>query len=79
MEQLTPKEQQLLAFALFIAGMRIGPDVFNTLESIANKVGVEKPIELFAKDWAHFAQSFKEADAQNRPLFQKRDPPGPSK
>jgi hypothetical protein len=79
MDQLTPKEQQLLAFALFITGMRIGPDVFDTLESIASKVGVEKPLELFAKDWTHFAQSFTEAAAQNRVLFGKRDPPETSK
>lgn len=69
--ELDKKEQQLLAFALFITGMRIGPDVFNTLESIARKSGIIEPFKLYAEDFINFSKTFKAAGEQKKDLFQE--------
>lgn len=68
---LTRKEQQLLAFALFITGMRIGPDVFETLESIAAKTGVDSTMNLYTEDWVNFSNAVKAADIQGKDFLQK--------
>lgn len=67
---LTDKEQQLLAFALFSTGMRIGPDVFETIESIATKLGMEDKLGMQAKDWLNYSKTVREADSRGVGLFQ---------
>lgn len=55
-EMLSEKQKELTAFALFSAGMKIGPSSFDNLEAIAKKVGVEKEFEKYAKDWLDYAE-----------------------
>jgi len=73
--ELNKKEQHLLAFALFSTGMRIGPDVFPTLESIAEKTGILDALTVMAGDWLHYANTIRAADVAGTGLFQKPTPP----
>lgn len=68
---LTEKESHLLAFSLFTTGMRIGPDVFDTLYSIAEKCGIADRLTLVAGDWIHYSNTVKAADVQGKDLFTK--------
>ena len=70
MTELSNREAQLLAFALFSTGMRIGPDVFDTIHSIAHKAGVMDKLALFTSDWTKYNQTIKEADDRGVGLFQ---------
>jgi len=72
--ELTDKETHLLAFSLFTTGMRIGPDVFATLESIAAKVGILDRFTMVAGDWLHYADTVRAADVQGKDLFQFQQP-----
>jgi hypothetical protein len=67
--ELDKKEQQLLAFALFTTGMRIGPDVFPTLESIAKKAGIIEPLKLVSADWINYSNTVRTADEQGKGFF----------
>jgi hypothetical protein len=67
--ELDKKEQQLLAFALFTTGMRIGPDVFSTLESIAKKAGIVEPLKLVSADWINYSKTVRTADEQGKGFF----------
>jgi hypothetical protein len=67
---LTDKEQQLLAFALFSTGLRVGPDVFETIESIATKLGIVDKLGMHAKDWLNYSKTVREADSRDVGLFQ---------
>lgn len=69
--ELEPKEQQLLAFALFTTGMRIGPDVFATIESIVEKIGISDRLVLIAGDWINYSNTVKAADVQGVDFLQK--------
>ena len=73
---MNDKEMHLLAFCLFTTGMRIGPDVFETLESIAEKTGISDRLKMIAGDWLHYSKTIRAADVQGKDLFQS---PGPTK
>jgi hypothetical protein len=68
---LTDKEAHLLAFSLFTTGMRIGPDVFDTLGSIAEKCGIADRLKMVAGDWTNYSNTVKAADVQGKDLFTK--------
>ena len=69
--ELTDKEKQLLAFSLFTTGMRIGPDVFATIESIVEKIGIADRLTLMAGDWINYSNTCKAADVQGEDFLQK--------
>jgi len=69
MTELTDKEKQLLAFALFTAGMRMGPAVFDTLEQIGLKTDCGERLKLFASDWMNYSKNIKEAENKGVGLF----------
>lgn len=73
MNQLTDKEQGLLAFALFTTAMRIGPDVFPTMESIAEKIGITDKYVHYAGDWLHYSRTVKES-ALRAEMFEEPKP-----
>lgn len=58
-EELTDKERQLLAFAIFSIGMKIGPASFPHCESIVEKTGIKKEFEAYAKDWISQSEKLK--------------------
>jgi hypothetical protein len=65
------KEAGLLAFCLFTTGMRMGPDVFETLESIARKCCITAELKIYAQDWKYYADTVRRADKVAKDLFQK--------
>lgn len=69
--EMNDKEKHLLAFCLFTTGMRIGPDVFATLESIAAKCGISDRLTMLGGDFMHYSNTVKAADVQGVGLFQK--------
>lgn len=54
---LTDKERATLAFSLFTSAMRMGPDNFGTIQSIAEKTGVLREYTDYAKDWISYAKT----------------------
>lgn len=54
---LNDKERATLAFSLFTSAMRMGPDNFQTIQAIAEKTGVLKEYEGYAKDWISYAKT----------------------
>ena len=54
---LNGKERATLAFSLFTSAMRMGPDNFKTIQDIAEKTGVLKEYEGYAKDWISYAKT----------------------
>ena len=68
--ELTDKEKHLLAFSLFTTGMRIGPDVFETIESIAEKSGISDRFTMVAGDYLSYANTIRAADVQGKDFLQ---------
>lgn len=62
MDQLTDKERAMLGFCLFHASMRIGPDSFLTISTIAVKTGVSREYESYARDWLSYAKTVQDAE-----------------
>lgn len=77
MIELTDKEKQLLAFALFTAGTRMGPAVFETLEQIGLKTDCGERLKLFASDWMNYSANVKEAEKKGVGLFRNFISKGP--
>lgn len=71
MNELTDKEQQLLAYALFTTAMRVGPDTFETMLSIAKKTNVFHRYIVVAEDWVSFGNTVKSADIEGKDIIQK--------
>jgi len=55
MEQLSEKERQLVAFALFSLSMKLGPASFDHMEKIIEKIGVKSEFVIYATDWTEKA------------------------
>lgn len=54
---LTEPEQKLVALALFGYVMRAGPEQFEAVITIANKIGITDKLEAYGKDWIDTAKS----------------------
>ncbi len=63
MDPLTDIERKLIGFALFSAGMKLGPPSFDSLEKIVAKIGVNEEFEFYAKDWIEDARTAKTNEA----------------
>jgi len=51
---LDKKERELIAFALFGLGIRIGPESFNLIESIVQKLDLTEEFAHYAHGWISF-------------------------
>lgn len=58
--ELSEKQKNMMAFALFSVGMKLGPPSFGDLEDIVIKAGITAEFEGYAKQWIDYAERKKE-------------------